>query len=236
MSTGANDDEPMEQQSDGSYSSNESDAEPEYQSGGDEPKPYKSTKVPWQEHPEQVVLMTGDGAETAVNRHLVADSLPAVKALLEDIGDSGDSIPIPNVKSAETLRTKIIPYCEAHYHDKPADDADPKDDDDTTTTNIAAPGAADLALFNFDGNHEKRFDFLEEAWYLGNKKMVLAVAHIIGKAQYGILTGEKLAELYGWDPLTPEELAEFERDHWDWEYYFPKDTFQRRPKNWVDHL
>jgi S-phase kinase-associated protein 1 len=233
MSNNNDDDVDMNAESDDSYSYSDDD-DSDHDDDDDNttaPPQYKSTKVPWQECPEQVVLVTGDGIETAVNRCLVADSLPTVQALLDDLGNSGEPIPIPNVASAETLRTKIIPFCKAHYHDKPDDN---KDDDDEATTNIDEPCSADLALFNFDGNHEKRFDFLEEAWYLGNKKMVHVMAHIIGKAQKGILTGEALAALYGWDPLTPEELAQFEREHWDWEYYFPKDTFQRRPKNWVD--
>jgi S-phase kinase-associated protein 1 len=48
------------------------------------------------EAPKKVTLTTSDNADISVERDVAERSI-LIKNLLEDIGDNGDAIPIPNV-------------------------------------------------------------------------------------------------------------------------------------------
>ncbi|KAJ2492174.1 hypothetical protein IWW37_001622 [Coemansia sp. RSA 2050] len=80
-----------------------------------------------------VVLQSSDGKNFTVERAVAIQSV-LIKNLLEDIGESDEPIPLPNV-NAKVLE-KVIEYCEYHVDD-PApilDDLDeiPKRSDDIT--------------------------------------------------------------------------------------------------------
>jgi S-phase kinase-associated protein 1 len=50
------------------------------------------------EAPKKVTLTTSDNADISVERDVAERSI-LIKNLLEDIGDNGDAIPIPNVRT-----------------------------------------------------------------------------------------------------------------------------------------
>ncbi|KAJ1999869.1 E3 ubiquitin ligase complex SCF subunit scon-3 [Coemansia thaxteri] len=63
-----------------------------------------------------VVLQSSDGKDFTVERAVALQSV-LIKNLLEDIGESDEAIPLPNV--AGKVLEKIIEYCEHHMDDPP---------------------------------------------------------------------------------------------------------------------
>jgi S-phase kinase-associated protein 1 len=53
--------------------------------------------------PKKVTLTTSDNADISVEREVAERSI-LIKNLLEDIGDNGDAIPIPNVRAHQLPR------------------------------------------------------------------------------------------------------------------------------------
>ncbi|KAJ1820234.1 hypothetical protein GGH91_002919 [Coemansia sp. RSA 2671] len=80
-----------------------------------------------------VVLQSSDGKNFTVERGVAIQSV-LIKNLLEDIGESDEPIPLPNVSSK--VLEKVIEYCEYHVDDPSPilDDLDeiPKRSDDIT--------------------------------------------------------------------------------------------------------
>ncbi|KAJ2064100.1 hypothetical protein GGH94_005879 [Coemansia aciculifera] len=84
-----------------------------------------------------VVLQSSDGKAFTVERGVAIQSV-LIKNLLEDIGESDEPIPLPNV-TAKVLE-KVIEYCEYHVDDpapiqddldeipKRSDDIEPRDE------------------------------------------------------------------------------------------------------------
>ncbi|KAJ2444724.1 hypothetical protein GGF42_006216, partial [Coemansia sp. RSA 2424] len=78
-----------------------------------------------------VVLQSSDGKDFTVDI-AVAKQSKLISNLIEDIGESDEPIPLPNV--ASKVLEKVIEYCEYHVDDPPLipDDLDeiPKRSDD----------------------------------------------------------------------------------------------------------
>ncbi|KAJ5743709.1 S-phase kinase-associated protein 1A [Penicillium manginii] len=64
----------------------------------------------------QITLTSSDGVDVTVER-TVAERSVLIKNMLEDLGDSGEAIPIPNVN--EAVLRKVIEWCEHHKNDPP---------------------------------------------------------------------------------------------------------------------
>ncbi|GJJ72196.1 S-phase kinase-associated protein 1 [Entomortierella parvispora] len=63
----------------------------------------------------QILLTSSEGTEFLIDRD-IADKSMLLKLMLEDIGEVGQAIPLPNVSGP--ILTKVIEYC-AHHRDDP---------------------------------------------------------------------------------------------------------------------
>ncbi|KAJ5446779.1 SKP1 component dimerization [Penicillium cf. griseofulvum] len=63
-----------------------------------------------------ITLTSSDGVDISVER-TTAERSVLIKNMLEDLGDSGEAIPIPNVN--EAVLKKVIEWCEHHKNDPP---------------------------------------------------------------------------------------------------------------------
>jgi len=77
-----------------------------------------------------ISLTSNDGATIIVDREVAFRSI-LIKNMLEDVGESDASIPIPNVN--EAVLRKVIEWCEHHKGDPPSTDADDTDSRKKTT-------------------------------------------------------------------------------------------------------
>jgi len=63
----------------------------------------------------QILLTSSEGTEFLIDRD-IADKSMLLKLMLEDIGEVGQAVPLPNVSGP--ILTKVIEYC-AHHRDDP---------------------------------------------------------------------------------------------------------------------
>jgi len=77
-----------------------------------------------------ISLTSNDGGVLTVEREVGFRSI-LIKNMLEDVGDEGGSIPIPNVN--EAVLRKVLEWCEHHRGDPPSTDADDTDSRKKTT-------------------------------------------------------------------------------------------------------
>lgn len=61
-----------------------------------------------------VLISTSDNEQFSVDRDVAERSL-LIKQLIEDIGESDQAIPLPNVSSS--VLTKVLEYCSHHRND-----------------------------------------------------------------------------------------------------------------------
>jgi len=78
----------------------------------------------------KVTLTSSDGVELQLERQVAERSI-LIKNMLEDLGDSGEAIPIPNVN--ESVLKKVIEWCEHHKGDPPSTGDDDTDSRRKTT-------------------------------------------------------------------------------------------------------
>jgi len=88
-----------------------------------------SAPAPTPKH-DQISLTSNDGVIIIVDRDVAFRSI-LIKNMLEDVGESDASIPIPNVN--EAVLRKVIEWCEHHKSDPPSSDADDTDSRKKTT-------------------------------------------------------------------------------------------------------
>ncbi|EZF28032.1 E3 ubiquitin ligase complex SCF subunit sconC [Trichophyton rubrum D6] len=78
----------------------------------------------------KITLTSSDGVEVTIERQVAERSI-LIKNMLEDLGDSGEPIPIPNVN--ESVLKKVIEWCEHHKGDPPSTGDDDVDSRRKTT-------------------------------------------------------------------------------------------------------
>ncbi|KAI9685632.1 MAG: hypothetical protein M1820_010775 [Bogoriella megaspora] len=80
--------------------------------------------------PAMVTLTSSDGADLPVEKDVATRSV-LIKNLLDDLGDTGEAIPIMNVN--EAVLKKVIEWCAQHKNDPPATNEDDSDSRKKTT-------------------------------------------------------------------------------------------------------
>ncbi|KAI9689535.1 MAG: hypothetical protein M1822_010186 [Bathelium mastoideum] len=79
---------------------------------------------------QTIILNSSDGVDIPVDKETATRSV-LIKNLLEDLGDTGEPIPILNVN--EAVLKKVLEWCEQHKKDPPATNEDDSDSRKKTT-------------------------------------------------------------------------------------------------------
>ncbi|TPX72115.1 hypothetical protein SpCBS45565_g00717 [Spizellomyces sp. 'palustris'] len=153
-----------------------------------------------------VVLQASDNQQFTIEK-AVAERSMLLKNMLEDVGDAGEPIPLPNV--AGLILKKVIEYCEHHKEDPV-----PSAEEDKDAFESSRRKADDIdewdAQFIKVGN-EELFEIILAANYLDIKPLLdlgcKTVANMIkGK------TPEQIREMFNIEnDFTPEEEDQIRR-------------------------
>ncbi|KAF2231960.1 sulfur metabolism negative regulator SconC [Viridothelium virens] len=79
---------------------------------------------------QTIILNSSDGVDIPVDKEVATRSV-LIRNLLEDLGDTGEPIPILNVN--EAVLKKVLEWCEQHKKDPPATNEDDSDSRKKTT-------------------------------------------------------------------------------------------------------
>ncbi|WAQ88480.1 hypothetical protein PtA15_9A607 [Puccinia triticina] len=151
-----------------------------------------------------VVLVTSDGEQFTIDREVAIRSV-LIKNMIEDVGESDNPIPLPNV-SASVLK-KVIEWCEHHKKDPEPSTEDP-DDARKRATEISD---WDTKFINVD--QEMLFEIILAANYLDIKPLLdvgcKSVANMIKGKQ-----PDEIRKLFNiTNDFTPEEEAQIKKEN-----------------------
>ncbi|BGP54239.1 hypothetical protein JCM8202v2_001816 [Rhodotorula sphaerocarpa] len=157
-----------------------------------------------QQTPSKVKLSTSEGEEFEVE-HDVAVRSVLIKNMLEDVGESDQAIPLPNV-SANVLK-KVLEWCDHHRKD-PEPLAEDQDDTRRKTTEISDWDAKFIQV-----DQEMLFEIILAANYLDIKPLLdvgcKTVANMIKGKQ-----PEEIRKLFNIvNDFTPEEEAQIKKEN-----------------------
>lgn len=150
-----------------------------------------------------ISLLSSDGIELQVEREVIERSV-LIKNMLDDLGDSGEAIPISNVN--EAVLKKVIEWCSHHKNDPPS--AGDDDDSRRKTTDI---DEWDQKFMQVD--QEMLFEIILAANYLDIRALLdvgcKTVANMIkGKSPEEIRKTFNIA-----NDFTPEEEDQIRREN-----------------------
>lgn len=151
-----------------------------------------------------VLLTTSDNEHFTVDRD-VAERSVLIKQMIEDIGETDQPIPLPNVSSS--VLTKVLEYCSHHRHDPPV----PADDTDEMRRRATDISEWDAKFIQVD--QEMLFEIILAANYLDIKSLLdigcKTVANMIKGKQ-----PEEIRKLFNiQNDFTPEEEAQIRREN-----------------------
>ncbi|BDD62021.1 hypothetical protein MPDQ_003179 [Monascus purpureus] len=152
---------------------------------------------------QMISLLSSDGIELQVEREVIERSV-LIKNMLDDLGDSGEAIPISNVN--EAVLKKVIEWCSHHKNDPPS--AGDDDDSRRKTTDI---DEWDQKFMQVD--QEMLFEIILAANYLDIRALLdvgcKTVANMIkGKSPEEIRKTFNIA-----NDFTPEEEDQIRREN-----------------------
>jgi len=154
-----------------------------------------------------VLLVTSDNEQFVVDKE-VAERSVLIKNMLEDVGESDQPIPLPNV-SAGVLK-KVLEYCEHHRGEPlPAADADQNQEDSRKrTTDISE---WDQKFITVD--QEMLFEIILAANYLDIKPLLDVGCKTVANMIKG-KTPEEIRKLFNIvNDFTPEEEAQIKKEN-----------------------
>jgi len=158
-----------------------------------------------QEQPK-VELQSSDGVKKLVERD-VAERSVLIKNMMEDLGDSSGTIPIPNVTS--NVLNKVIEWC-THHRNDPLPAAD--DDVDTRTSKKSTEiDEWDQKFMQVD--QEMLFEIILAANYLDIKPLLDVGCKTVANMIKG-KTPEEIRKTFNiQNDFTPEEEAQIRREN-----------------------
>ncbi|KZV67531.1 E3 ubiquitin ligase SCF complex, Skp subunit [Peniophora sp. CONT] len=152
-----------------------------------------------------VLLVTSDNRELVVDREVIERSI-LIKDMLEDIGETDQPIPLPNVTF--NVMKKVLEYCEHHRGKELPVGDDPPDENRKRTTEVGAWDSEYLAV-----EQEMLFEIILAANYLDIKPLLdvgcKTVANMIkGKSP------QEIRELFNIvNDFTPQEEEEIMKEN-----------------------
>ncbi|KDN53241.1 putative negative regulator sulfur controller-3 [Tilletiaria anomala UBC 951] len=151
-----------------------------------------------------VKLSTSDGEEFTVERD-VAERSVLIKQMLEDIGESDQAIPLPNV-SSQVLK-KVLEYCEHHRAD-PTPTVEEAEESRKRVTDI---GEWDQKFINVD--QEMLFEIILAANYLDIKPLLDVGCKTVALMIKG-KTPDEIRKLFNiQNDFTPEEEEQIKKEN-----------------------
>ncbi|EKM55159.1 uncharacterized protein PHACADRAFT_255585 [Phanerochaete carnosa HHB-10118-sp] len=153
-----------------------------------------------------VLLVTSDNEQFVVDKE-VAERSVLIKNMLEDVGESDQPIPLPNVSSS--VLKKVLEYCEHHRSDPlPTTDSSENDDARKRTTDISE---WDQKFITVD--QEMLFEIILAANYLDIKPLLDVGCKTVANMIKG-KTPEEIRKLFNIvNDFTPEEEAQIKKEN-----------------------
>ncbi|KAG2365741.1 Skp1 family, dimerization domain-containing protein [Suillus spraguei] len=154
-----------------------------------------------------VHLVTSDNVEFVVDKEVVERSV-LIKNMLEDVGESDQSIPLANVSSI-VLR-KVIEYCE-HHRGEPLPSADADQNQDETRKRTTDISEWDQKFITVD--QEMLFEIILAANYLDIKSLLDVGCKTVANMIKG-KTPDEIRRLFNIvNDFTPEEEAQIKKEN-----------------------
>ncbi|CAG8036413.1 unnamed protein product [Penicillium salamii] len=150
-----------------------------------------------------ITLTSSDGIEMSVDR-TTAERSVLIKNMLDDLGDSGDAVPLPNVN--EAVLKKVIEWCEHHKNDAPS--ASDDDDNRRKTTDI---DEWDQKFMQVD--QEMLFEIILAANYLDIKALLDVGCKTVANMIKGKSPEEIRKTFNIQNDFTPEEEDQIRREN-----------------------
>jgi S-phase kinase-associated protein 1 len=153
---------------------------------------------------KQLTLQTSDNQSMTVDREVAERSI-LIKNLLEDLGDSTEAIPIPNVN--EAVMKKVIEWCEHHRKDPPAS----QDDDSDNRKKSTDIEEWDQKFMQVD--QEMLFEIILAANYLDIKALLDVGCKTVANMIKGKSPDEIRKTFNIQNDFTPEEEDQIRREN-----------------------
>lgn len=150
-----------------------------------------------------ITLCSSDGVDITVDR-AVAERSVLIKNLLEDIGDQGEAVPLPNVN--EAVLRKVIEWCNHHKNDPPT--AGDEDESRRKTTEI---DEWDQKFMQVD--QEMLFEIILAANYLDIKALLDVGCKTVANMIKGKSPEEIRKTFNIQNDFTPEEEDQIRREN-----------------------
>ncbi|KAJ9217749.1 hypothetical protein DTO166G4_553 [Paecilomyces variotii] len=150
-----------------------------------------------------ITLTSSDGVDITIEREVAERSI-LIKNMLEDLGDSGEAIPIPNVN--ESVLKKVIEWCTHHKNDPPS--TGDEDDSRRKTTDI---DEWDQKFMQVD--QEMLFEIILAANYLDIKALLDVGCKTVANMIKGKSPEEIRKTFNIQNDFTPEEEDQIRREN-----------------------
>ncbi|RJE26022.1 hypothetical protein PHISCL_01624 [Aspergillus sclerotialis] len=151
----------------------------------------------------KITLTSSDGTDLSVDRE-VAERSVLIKNMLEDLGESGEAIPIPNVNAA--VLSKVVEWCEHHRNDPPSNH-----DDDDSRRKATDIDEWDQKFMQVD--QEMLFEIILAANYLDIKALLDVGCKTVANMIKGKSPEEIRKTFNIQNDFTPEEEDQIRREN-----------------------
>ncbi|RMJ21478.1 hypothetical protein PHISP_07654 [Aspergillus sp. HF37] len=151
----------------------------------------------------KITLTSSDAVDIFVDRD-VAERSVLIKNMLEDLGDSGEAIPIPNVNAA--VLNKVVEWCDHHKHDPPS-----THDDDDSRRKATDIDEWDQKFMQVD--QEMLFEIILAANYLDIKTLLDVGCKTVANMIKGKSPEEIRKTFNIQNDFTPEEEDQIRREN-----------------------
>jgi len=154
-----------------------------------------------------VLLVTSDNEQFVVDKE-VAERSVLIKNMLEDVGESDQPIPLPNVSSS--VLKKVLEYCE-HHRGEPLPTAESEQSQDETRKRTTDISEWDQKFITVD--QEMLFEIILAANYLDIKPLLDVGCKTVANMIKG-KTPEEIRKLFNIvNDFTPEEEAQIKKEN-----------------------
>ncbi|KAJ7582963.1 Skp1 family, dimerization domain-containing protein [Mycena floridula] len=154
-----------------------------------------------------VLITTSDNESFNVDKDVVERSV-LIKNMLEDVGESDQAIPLPNVTSS--VMKKVLEYC-THHRGEPLPTTESEQSQDDTRKRTTDISEWDQKFITVD--QEMLFEIILAANYLDIKQLLDVGCKTVANMIKG-KTPEEIRKLFNIvNDFTPEEEAQIKKEN-----------------------